>query len=294
MSGPDLAATACLLFVPGHRPERFGKARTASPGGIVIDLEDAVPPDARPAARGHAQDYLRGRGPGAPVLVRISALGTPAALDDLAALAGGGLRPDGLMLSKVEAGRDVEIVRACLPSDLPAHLPIVAAVETARALGRAGDIAAALRPGDALGLGGADLAADLGAELAWEPMLMARATLVAAAATAGCGALDVPWLALDDAAGLAAEAARARALGFTGKLAIHPAQVAPIRAAFAPDAAAVDQARRIVAALAAAAGGVARLDGRMIDAPVARTARRVLARAAAARGGAGPDQTGSA
>lgn len=292
MSAPDLAAVSCLLFVPGHRPDRFGRARAACPEGIVVDLEDAVPPEGKEAARAHALDFLRDRGPGAPVMVRINALGTTAALDDLAALARGGALPDALVLSKVEAGRDIEIVRACLP----AALPILAAVETARALGRAHAIAATMRPGDALGFGGADLAADLGADLAWEPMLTARATLVAAAAAAGCGILDVPWLALDDAAGLAAEAARVRALGFTGKLAIHPAQVAPIRAAFAPDAAAVDNARRIVAALAAAAGGVARLDGRMIDAPVARTARRVLARAAVAdgRGPSGTGQTGSA
>jgi citrate lyase beta subunit len=279
MSRPDLrlAHAACLLFVPGDRPERFAKALAAGADGIVIDLEDAVAPAAKPAARRAAGDWLAGlegaqRGPA--VLLRLNPAATRAGLDDLCRLADGGLPADALMLAKVEDARDVELLRG----HDPAARPIAATVETARGLRAAAGIAAALRPGDALVFGGADLAADLGCAFAWEPLLAGRSALVQAAAEAGVAALDVPWLDLADPAGLAAEALRARALGFTGKIAIHPAQVAPIRTAFAPTAEELAYARRIVAAMAAGRGA-AQLDGRMVDAALERAARRVLARA---------------
>lgn len=275
MTKLNLSVASCLLFVPGHRPDRYDKARAASPDGVIIDLEDSVPPAEKDAARAYAGEDLRAGPRAVASLVRINALGTEAALDDLAALVRGGLRLDGIFLSKVEDPRDIEIARAYLPPGLP----ILAALETARGIAAASGIAARLGPGDALGFGGADLAADLGAAFAWEPLFAARAAIVAAAATARLPVFDVPCLALDDADALRDETRRVRALGFTAKLAIHPAQVAPIRAIFTPGADEVAEARRIVAALDAAAGGVARLDGRMIDAPVAQSARRTLARA---------------
>jgi citrate lyase beta subunit len=119
-------------------------------------------------------------------------------------------------------------------------------------------------------LGGVDLAADLRAELAWEPLLYGRSRLVQATAAAGIGLLDLPHLALDDAAALAAECRRVKALGFTGKLAIHPKQVAPIVETFTPSAAEVDRAARMVAALEQAGG-------KMLEIPIVKAARRVLA-----------------
>lgn len=275
MTAEPLSAPT-LLFVPGHRPDRFGKAAAAAPEGIVLDLEDAVPPAEKGEARVAVAAWLAGPRGQTPAFVRINALGTAEALEDLAWLADGRLSPDGIVMAKVEAARDIEILRALLP----APVPVLAAVETARGILRAETIAAALRPSDALGFGGADLAADLGAEFAWEPLSFARARLVAAAAAAGVHVFDVPHLSIGDAEALASETRRARALGFTGKLAIHPAQVAVITAAFAPSPDAVVQARRVIAALDAARGGIARLDGKMIDAPVARAARRILARLA--------------
>src|SRR5690606_1230157 len=150
---------------------------------------------------------------------------------------------------------------------------LLGTIETAAGIANARDVAAALRPGDALGFGGADLAADLGCAFSFEPLLAARSALVLAAAGSGLGIFDVPWLDVRDEDGLSAEAQRVRSLGFTGKLAIHPVQVAAVQAAFRPSTAEVERARRIVAALDAAGGGVALLDGRMIDAPVATAAR---------------------
>uniref|UniRef100_UPI0022EA72AE aldolase/citrate lyase family protein n=1 Tax=Falsiroseomonas oryzae TaxID=2766473 RepID=UPI0022EA72AE len=131
----------------------------------------------------------------------------------------------------------------------------------------------------ALAFGGVDLAADLGCAFAWEPLLPHRAALVAAAARAGRAVVDVPFLALDDDAALAAETRRVQALGFTAKLAIHPRQVATIQRVLTPTAEEIARARRILDAMAAAAGGVCVVDGKMVDAPVARAAQRVLARA---------------
>jgi citrate lyase beta subunit len=274
-----LAHRACLLFVPGHRPDRFDKACRASPEGVVLDLEDAVPPAQKDAARSAVVDYLGGREGGPSLFVRINAAGSRAGLDDLAALADGRLPCEGIVLPKVESPRDVALVRQL---DSQVRRSVVVAVETATGIDRSVTIASSLRDGDGLAFGGADLAADLGAAFAWEPLLAARSALVRAAASARLPAFDVPHLAIDAPNALADEARRARDLGFTGKLAIHPAQVAPIREAFSPASAEVERARRIVAAMEAACGGVATLDGRMIDAPVAAAARRALARAVAA------------
>lgn len=264
-----------LLFVPGHRSDRFAKAANAAPTGIILDLEDAVPPAGKPAARAAIAEWLAGDRPAVPALLRINALGTPEALEDLAWLSQGRLVPDGIVMAKVESPRDVEILRALVP----APCPVMAVIETARGLVAAEAIAAALGPDDALGFGGADLAADLGVDFAWEPLLFARARLVGAAATAGIAVFDVPFLDIVDTTALAAETRRVRALGYTAKLAIHPAQVPVIASAFSPSQEDVSQARRVIAALDAAAGGIARLDGKMIDAPIARAARRILGRA---------------
>jgi citrate lyase beta subunit len=276
MSDLTLSEIACLLFAPGHRPDRFDKARAACASGIVLDLEDAVPAAQKDAARAHVAEYLAAGRPGGPVLVRINPLGTRAALDDLAALADGGLAPDAWLLAKVEDPRDIEVLRALDP----ARRPLLAAVETARGVAAAHAIAARLGRHDALGFGGADYAADLGAEFCWEALYPARTALVQAAAAARIGIFDVPHLDLSDAAALSAETRRVRALGFTGKLAIHPAQVGPVTEAFRPTEDEVARARRIIAALAAAEGGAAQVDGRMIDIPVALAAERTLARAA--------------
>lgn len=276
----EFAATRCLLFAPGMRPDRFAKALAACRDGIVLDLEDAVAPGDKDAARRHVADFLAARREaGPPILVRINALGTRPGLSDLAAIADGVLSADGLVLPKVEDPRDVVLVRSLLG---PAAPPLLAVIETARGLGCAEAIADAVGETGALGFGGADLAADLGCELAWEPMLAARSRIVAAAARYRLSSFDVPFLALDDAAGLAAEASRVRTLGFTGKLAIHPAQVAPIIAAFTPSPEAADAARRIVSAFESAGGKAIQVDGRMVDVPLYQSALRVLRRAGAA------------
>ncbi|MCR6670139.1 CoA ester lyase [Devosia ginsengisoli] len=268
-------AARCLLFVPGNRPDRFESALRASPEGIIIDLEDAVTAGDKDTARANVLRLLveRPAKDGPPILIRINSPDTRAGLHDLLSLGEGLATADSVVLPKVEAPRDVALLRAHLAR---ANLPILALVETAAGLDHATAIAQALRPGDALGLGGADLAADLGATLAWEPLLLVRSTLVLAARRR-LALFDVPLLNRDPGSALAEEAVRVRALGYTGKLAIHPDQVGPIHAAFAPDADEITHARAILSAWTGQ--GVTTLDGLMIDAPVAAMARHTLHRA---------------
>ncbi len=157
---------------------------------------------------------------------------------------------------------------------------MLALIETALGIEQVAPIAR-VRGVAGLGFGAADLSADMGCEMAWEPLLYARGRVVHAAALARVALLDVPHLALDDEAGLRADALRAKTMGFTGKLAIHPRQVAPIRACFMPTDTEVAKARAIVDAAERSAGQVCVVDGRMVDEPVVRAARLTLSRASA-------------
>lgn len=271
-----------LLFVPGNRPERFMKALAAGPDIVVIDLEDAVAPAEKAAARRNALDALAdlaGSAPSTEIYLRLNALRTRAGLDDLAALLDRKPRLDGILLPKVEGQGDIELVDALL--DEAGYDPGLAAViETISGLDSAYAIAKASPRMTFLMFGGADLAAELRVAIAWEPLIHARADVVRAAARAGIDALDMPFLGLDDPQGHDREIAAAAALGFTGKSAIHPKQVDAINRYFTPNDKAVAQARRIVDASAQAAGGVTLLDGKLVERPILLGAHRVLAVAA--------------
>lgn len=274
-----------LLFVPGDRQDRFAKAESSGADAVILDLEDAVAPCAKDAARAAVADRLgqeRGR---ARLLVRVNPLGTPLFEADLRALRG--LSPNAVMLPKAEGAADVRACAARLAEagiDAPI-LPI--ATETPAAIFGLGSYA---EVGDRLaGLtwGAEDLPAAIGASASREadgrftpPYELARSLALFAAHAAGVAAIETVYPALRDEAGLLAFATRAARDGFTGMMAIHPAQVAAINAAFMPDAAAVASARRIVAAFAAAPeAGALQVDGRMVDAPHLAQARKLLARA---------------
>ena len=267
-----------LLFVPAHQAARFAKAGAAGADVVCIDLEDAVPAAQRPQARAALLEFLSQQPAGHGYGVRISRLGCVDGLRDVLALHEAAAQPAFVMLAKTESAADIAQLASLLPG-----LPLVALIESARGLHAAAEVAAtrAAHPAlQALMFGGADLAADLGCEMAWEPLLHARSMLVAAAASAGLAAIDVPWLALEDDAGALAETQRAAALGFSAKALIHPSQVASVHAGLMPAPAAVARARRVMAA-AADDDGALRLDGRLVDRPVVLAAQRLLRRAGA-------------
>ncbi|TDD68226.1 CoA ester lyase [Jiangella aurantiaca] len=265
-----------LLYVPADRPGRAEKALASSADVVILDLEDAVAPSAKAAARSGAASVLSVVD-GRDVQVRVNAPGTPWGADDLALVAG--LPPSvSVRVPKVASPDDVAAVRSVV-GDRPVHVLL----ETAAGVEAAFDIASA--PGVAsIGLGEADLASDLGLSgpgvedgLAW-----CRQRLVVAARAAGLPAPAMAvWTDLADTDGLAASCVRGRGLGFVGRAAIHPKQLPVIEAAFRPPPDEVARAEEVVAAVeaAAAAGyGTAVLPGgRFLDVAMVDQARRVLA-----------------
>lgn len=286
---PDLNLARSLLFTPGSRTDRFAKALASGADGLIIDLEDAVAPADKDSARGAVFDWLRGR-PARPradflLCLRINSVFTAPGLADLLAVVAAareGVLPDALLLPKVESAVEVDLVARQLRQAGGGAVNLVALIESAAGLEAAPAIARAAPAVKALAFGGADLAADLRAAFAWEPLLAARSRVVQAAAMAGIAVIDVPYLDIENDAGLTDECARVRALGYFGKLAIHPRQVAGINVAFTPTPAEIEFAEGVAAAYAAANGGVCTYRGKMVDEPVMQSARRILARSASA------------
>lgn len=260
-----------LLFVPGSRPDRVAKALVTDADAVCIDLEDAVGEDDKAAARGHAVDAL-GSSDLARTAIRINGLRTPHAVRDLVALADAARHPAAVFLPMCESAAEVAVVRGALPG-----VTVCPLVETIVGLRAAAAIAGAHGVG-AVMLGGADLSADLGVALAWEPMLVARGQFVMACAEAQVPAIDVPFIDLEDADGLAEEARRAKAIGFAGKAAIHPNQLAPIHAGFRPTDGERAEAEEALAVFAAHGGRAIRHNGRMLEAPIVRRYQQILGR----------------
>jgi citrate lyase beta subunit len=205
-------------------------------------------------------------------------LATPAGLEDLTALLRASNPPAGIMIPKTRAAAELRVLE-----DLVATSPALdglrfhVIIETNDGLSDAVAIARSTRRVASLLFGAVDMSADLRCANAWEPLLYARSRVVHAAAGAGVDVLDVPFLDLDDTAGLAREAQAAAAMGFGGKAAIHPRQLAAIHAAFTPSPAEIARARRIVAAYEASGAGLVVLDGRLVELPVVRSMYRLLA-----------------
>jgi citrate lyase subunit beta/citryl-CoA lyase/(S)-citramalyl-CoA lyase len=262
-----------LLFVPGARPDRFEKAMAANADAVCIDLEDAVAPDLKADARREAHAFLKKRPQGAAVGLRINALSTLDGFRDCLALAESGARPAFVMMPKVSGPFEIEQLREVVGIEAP----IWPLMETADALFVLPQIARAVGESGGILFGGVDYAAALGSDLSFDALHAARAAIVAAAATVGAGTMDVPFLDVKDEAGLRAETERVKAMGFQGRAAIHPAQIPVINAVFTPTPAELAKAERIAAAFAAAASGIALLDGKLIEKPVLKAAERVLA-----------------
>ena len=261
------------LFTPGTHRERFGKAGQVGADVLIIDLEDAVSPGDKPGARKAAVDYLSTSQAGPRRALRINGLDTPAGIADLDALLGSGAAPDFIVLPKTESAGHLLILDRLLGASGKAAR-LVGLVESARGLAAVSEIAGATPRLFGLMLGAADMAADLGAATAWDPLAHVRSRLVAACALAGVAPIDSPFFDIHDADGLQREVDASKAFGFVAKGAIHPAQVPAINTALTPTDEQVAKARRI---LSANEGGVGVVDGQMVDEAVARKARRILA-----------------
>ena len=273
-----------LLFVPGDRPDRMEKALGAGADALILDLEDAVAPAAKPEARKAVAQFLAANN-AARLWVRVNPLDSPEFDKDLQAVLPS--HPDGLVLPKAEGGASVAELSHRLAQRGNATAQILAiATETPAALFQLGTFGGLKRLAG-LTWGAEDLPAAIGAATSREedgsftaPYEIARALCLFGAAAAGVAPIETVYPAFRDLDGLAAYAGRARRDGFTGMLAIHPGQVPVINAAFTPTEAEVEQARRIVEAFAASPNaGALSLEGRMIDRPHLVQAQRILAAA---------------
>ncbi|MFI7102455.1 HpcH/HpaI aldolase/citrate lyase family protein [Streptomyces sp. NPDC050161] len=262
------------LFVPGDRPERFGKAAGSGADVVICDLEDAVAPAHKDAARREVARWLTSGQPDGErgsAFVRINGADTEQYAEDVAAIGGApGLR--GVVLPKSEQVDQLHALIAALPHGVP----VVALAETA--LGAHQATALARVPGvHRLAFGSVDFALDLGARDEPEALRYARSRLVLASRVAGIAApLDGVTTRLDAPEVLAADAQAARGLGFGGKLAAHPAQIDGINAAFGPTPRERAWAERVLAAVREAGESAIRVDGQMIDRPRVELARRLL------------------
>lgn len=271
-----------LLFVPGDRPDRIVKAAASGADALILDLEDAVAAANKDVARAAVADWLR-EPAAVPRFVRINPVGGPLAIGDLDALAG--TRPDGIMVPKAEGAATITRIDALLAERGLGHIRLLPiATETPSAIFQIGSYATVANRLVGLTWGAEDLPASIGAASSREadgrytaPYELARSLTLFGAHAAGVAAIDTVYPAIRDEAGLAAYAARAARDGFTAMMAIHPAQVAAINAAFTPTAEAVARAQAIIDAFAAQPdAGALQVDGRMVDAPHLKQARRVL------------------
>jgi citrate lyase subunit beta/citryl-CoA lyase len=283
-----------LLFIPADSQKKLGKADTSGADAVVLDLEDSVAPASKPAAREHAAAFLAERPAprrGPELWVRINALNEEAALQDLAAVVAGA--PDGIMLPKSCGAADVLRlsqyldaleVQAGVARGSIGILPV--ATETAAAALQLPSYANAALPRlRGLTWGAEDLSAALGATTNQDTSgklaltyRLARSLVLLAAHAAEVQAIETLYVDFRDQEGLRQSCRAARAEGFSGRLAIHPAQVEAINESFSPSDEEIAHARRVVAAFDASPGaGVVGLDGKMLDIPHLKQARAVLA-----------------
>jgi citrate lyase subunit beta/citryl-CoA lyase len=259
------------LFVPGDRPERFAKALASGADAVVIDLEDAVSPAAKDAARSSLQEWFARLGPDTPtkpVVVRVNASDTAWFEEDLRACAAPAVTA--IMVPKAERADDLGRIAALHGK------PLIALVETAAGFDNLRSVACAagvLR----LAFGSIDFQLDTGISGDGDELLLFRSQMVLMSRIAGLAPpVDGVSTSISDAQMVLDEAQRARRLGFGAKLCIHPAQVDAVNRSFNPSSAEIDWAQRVLAAATSANGSAFAVDGKMVDKPVVLRAEAIL------------------
>ncbi len=286
-----------LLFMPGDDRRKIEKGAALEVDAVIMDLEDGVALNRKAAARETVAAALREVDFGTTErLVRINPVDSVFYLDDLSMTLDAqpdGVHPDGIVLPKAESAEAIRAVDAWLTAAETERgwtantIALLAIIETAPGVVNLKEIAASSPRLQALIFGAEDLAGDMGAVRTpdgWEGFY-ARSAVVLHAKAFGLQAIDTPFVHLDDEHGLIAETEQALYMGYTGKLAIHPKQVAPIQQTFTPSTTEIERAQALIAAHTeqqAAGTGVFQLEGKMVDMPMIRAAEAVIARAHAA------------
>jgi len=258
-----VAPPRSYLFVPGNRPERFDKALASAADAVIVDLEDAMPPEQKNAARAAVAGWLVAS---KPVVLRINAADTPWFDEDLALCRQPGVAA--VMFAKAERVEDF--------AALGGSVPIIALIESAAGFDNLRAIASAPQV-QRLAFGAIDFQLDMHMRATFDDLVFFRSQIVLASRLAGIGTpIDSPSTAIDATDEVESEAQRARRLGFGAKLCIHPKQVASVNRSFSPSEADVAWAKRVVDVAAASAGAAVALDGKMVDKPVILRAQAIL------------------
>jgi citrate lyase beta subunit len=266
-----------LLFVPGNKPDLGVKATKLPTDVVVVDLEDGVSPDDKNRARLQAEKMLEELDFGnREVALRVNRINTLNGLSDILALVGWRRKPDIIIIPKVESAGEVQIYYDLL-KEMNAPCQLFPVVESTRGLQAIQAIMNASARITTLSFGIADLSAELNCRIAWEPFLFFRSAVVAAGALAGAQVIDPPFLNIKDETGLVEECKKARDMGFSGKICIHPSQLEPVNKVFTPTSGEVERAQKVVKAAETCGGGPIAVDGRMVDVAVVKAAKRVLA-----------------
>ena len=267
-----------FIFTPGLRPDMFAKALASGTDIVCVELEDGIAPKDKEKARRNALALFETpqADDGVERIVRINSVRERFGIEDVQAVLASIAPPPALMMPKVRSPDEVEILDQLLTeAGHPTRLHVI--IETNAGLEAAFEIAQCSERIDALFFGGVDMAAELRCRNTWSPLLYARSRVVHAAASAGLDVIDVPYLDLEDPEGMRIEAERARDLGFAGKGAVHPKQIATLNEVFTPSEEMIARARRIIEEFEAADTGLVVIDGKLIEKPVLRDMHRIVA-----------------
>jgi (S)-citramalyl-CoA lyase len=280
-----------VLNTPATAVDRYAKAHRSGADICVVDLEDAVPPWDKADARRLAEGFFTcPSATAARCGIRINSVTQPDGLRDLLMLQEYAIKPAIVVIPKVEAARDIEIVDGALSSHCP-DTEYFAVIETPLGLENASGIARASRKLRALIFGAADYSLAVGARLSWDNLVHARARILNSARAAGLEAVDTPVFEVRDLVQLRRDSQRGRDLGFSGKIAIHPGQIPIINEVFSPDTDTLETARRIIAAGQTGSLNIAVVDGAMVGTPFFEASKRLIEEFDS---GAEPVVTGSA
>lgn len=278
MSEAIIRPRRSFIFTPGLKPEMFPKALASGADIVCVELEDGIAPKDKDEARKHALGLFDQpqADDGVERIVRINCVREQFGIEDIQAILATDTPPPALMMPKIRTPDEVVMLDDLLTErghDTRLHV----IVETNAGLEACYEIAHCSTRIDAMFFGGVDMAAELRCQNAWEPLLYARSRVVHAAASAGLDVIDVPYLDLEDHAGMVIAARQAKSLGFSGKGSVHPKQIAVLNGVFTPSEAEIARARRIISTFEEADTGLLVIDGKLIEKPVLREMYRIVA-----------------
>ncbi len=278
MTNSKIRPRRSFIFTPGLRPDMFPKALASGADIVCVELEDGVAPKDKDVARGHAISLFERpqASDGVERILRINCLREAFGIADLQAVLATDSPPPALMLPKVKSPEEIVMIDDLL-TERGHNTRLHIIIETNAALERAFEIARCSSRIDALFFGGVDMAAELRCESTWESLLYARSRVVHAAASAGLDVIDVPYLDLEDEAGMLIAARQATELGFCGKGSVHPKQIKGLNEVFTPTREEITRAQQITEAFEKADTALVVINGKLIEKPVLREMYRILA-----------------